>query len=84
MEGKERVTVIKYADDKVVLASIEEDVQKFMNRIAVIGKTLPCNRKMNAMKTKLMGIAKKRNEVNVIIGVQKLEIKRSFSNTYGV
>ena len=54
--GGTTINNLRYADDTILLAETEEDVQEILNEVNRIGKTF--DMKMNAKKTKTMLVSK--------------------------
>ena len=54
--GGTTINNLRYADDTVLLAETEEDMQEILNEVNRIGKTF--DMKMNAKKTKTMLVSK--------------------------
>jgi hypothetical protein len=67
---------IKYADNQVVIAEIEEELQEMMERIKEKGEGY--GMKINTSKSKVMKISKQYKPINVEIEGKKLEHVWSF------
>lgn len=72
--GGYRINNLRYADDTVLLAENEEDLQKIVDIINTSGKEY--NMKMNAKKTKTMVISKRGDPTQIKIRVDGTEIEQ--------
>ena len=86
-EGKRGISIggtnlnnLRYADDTVLLAECEEDLQEIVNTINDKGKEY--GMKMNAKKTKTMIISKKDKQTDVKITIDGVAIEQVHSFTY--
>ena len=71
---------MRYADDTVLLAETEEDLQEILNEGNRIGKTF--DMKMNAKKTKTMLVSKDLTSTNVRLKIDGDIIKQTDKYTY--
>ena len=65
--GGTQINNLRYADDTVLLADSEENLQNMMNKVNEVGKFY--NMKMNAKKTKALIISENENKPTVNIKV---------------
>ena len=72
--GGYRISNLRYADDTVLLAESEEDLQEIVDRVNEAGKEY--NMKMNAKKTKTMVINKREDPTPIKIKVDGAEIEQ--------
>ena len=78
--GGTTITNLRYADDTVLLAETEEDLQEILNEVIRIGKTF--DMKMNAKKTKTMLVSKDLTSTNVSVKIDGDIIKQTDKYTY--
>ena len=71
---------MRYADDTVLLAETEEDLQEILNEVNRIGKTF--DMKMNAKTTKTMLVSKDVTSTNVSVKIDGDIIKQTGNYTY--
>ena len=65
--GGTTINNLRYADDTVLLAETEEDLQEILNEVNRIGKTL--DMKMNAKKTNTMLLSKDLTSTKVSVKI---------------
>ena len=78
--GGTTITKLRYADDTVLLAETEEDLQEILNEVNRIGKTF--DMKMNAKKTKTMLVSKDLTSTKVRLNIDGDFIKQTDKYTY--
>ena len=78
--GGTTINNLRYADDTVLLAETEEDLQEILNEVNRIGKT--CDMKMNATKTKTMLVSKDVTSTKVSVNIDGDIIKQTDNYTY--
>ena len=78
--GGTAINNLRYADDTVLLAETEEDLQEILNEVNRIGKTF--DMKMNAKKTKTMLVSKDLTSTNVRLKIDGDIIKQTDKYTY--
>ena len=71
---------MRYADDTVLLAETEEDLQEILNEMNRIGKTF--DMKMNGKKTKTMLVSKDVISTKVCVKIDGDIIKQTDNYTY--
>ena len=71
---------MRYADDTVLLAETEEDLQEILNEVNRIGKTF--DMKMNGKNTKTMLVSKDVTSTNVSVKIDGDIIKQTDNYTY--
>ena len=78
--GGTQINNLRYADDTVLLADSEENLQNMMNKVNEVGKLY--NMKMNAKKTKAMVISRNENKPKVNIKVDGTAVEQVGSFNY--
>ena len=78
--GGTTINNLRYADDTVLLAETEEDMQEILNEVNLVGKTF--DMKINAKKTKTMLISKDVTLPKVISKIDGNIIKQTDNYTY--
>ena len=78
--GGTRINNIRFADDTVLLADSEENLQNMMSKVKEVGKLY--NMKMNAKKTKPMVISRNENKPKVNIKVDGTAVEQVGSFNY--
>ena len=78
--GRTTINNLRYADDTVLLAETEEDLQEILNEMNRIGKTF--DMKMNGKKTKTMLVSKDVTSTNVCVKIDGDIIKQTDNYTY--
>ena len=78
--GGTTINNLRYADDTVLLAETEEDLQEIWNEVNRIGKTF--DMKMNAKKTKTMLVSKDVTSTKVSVKIDGDIIKQTDKYTY--
>ena len=78
--GVTTINNLRYADDTVLLAETEEDVQEILNEVNRIGKTF--DMKMNAKTTKTMLVSKDLTLTKVSMKIDGDIIKQTDKYTY--
>ena len=78
--GGTTINNLRYADDTVLLAETEEDLQEILNEVNRIGKTF--DMKMNAKKTKTMFVSKDLTSTKVSVKIDGDIIKQTDKYTY--
>ena len=74
------INKLRYADDTVLLAETEEDLQEILNEVNRIGKTFVM--KINAKKTKTMSVSKHVILTKVSLKIDGDIIKQTDNYTY--
>ena len=78
--GGTTINILRYADDTILLAETEEDVQEILNEVNRIGKTF--DMKMNAKKTKTMLVSKDLTLTKISMKIDGDIIKQTDKYTY--
>ena len=78
--GGTTINNLRYADDTVLLAETEEDLQDILNEVNRIGKTF--DMKMNSKKTKTMLVSKDVTSIKVSVNIDGDIIKQTDNYAY--
>ena len=78
--GGRNINNLRYADDTVLLAESEENLQEIMDEVNTAGKKF--NMKMNAKKTKTMIITKKDEKPKILTTIDDTDIEQVTHFTY--
>ena len=78
--GGTTINNLRYADDTVLRAETEEDLQEILNEVSRIGKTF--DMKMNSKKTKTMSVSKDVTLTKVSLKIDGDIIKQTDNYTY--